>query len=164
MTGLIIEGSFTSIRFSWRIPEESNGIILHYGVSYRVDGSSRVEKNVYLNRTFAVSDLKPMTKIREFAVFAVNSAGPSKEYQVENIVTAQLPRKNIITMHTCTHVFSLTSIGEIKCSYLNAVPAIIESILMFKVCVNIMVFRLGLWPGAMGCQLSVIRAVWFQRL
>ena len=67
---------FTSIDLTWSAPQEPNGVIISYEVTYRVTGSNLVTTNTTdLSTTFSISSLTPQTTVSYISVSAYTSAG-----------------------------------------------------------------------------------------
>lgn len=101
--GLDASTSITLVVVTWELPDEPNGIIRSYFVSYKAGLDPRVEVNVGLNKSFTISNLSPRTWV-DVEVVAVNGAGPGKGATLQNIVTEDPPRENnyyCITSFTC---------------------------------------------------------------
>ena len=67
---------FTSIVLTWSAPQEPNGVIISYEVTYRVnDGNPVTSNTTALNTTFTISSLSPGTSISNISVSAYTSVG-----------------------------------------------------------------------------------------
>ena len=70
---------FTSIDLTWNAPQEPNGVIISYEVTYRVTGSNLVTTNTTdLSTTFSISSLTPQTTVSYISVSAYTSIGPGE--------------------------------------------------------------------------------------
>ena len=71
--------NLTSIDLTWRPPQEPNGVIINYEVTYRVTGSNLVTTNTTdLSTTFNISSLTPQTTVSNISVSAYTSTGPGE--------------------------------------------------------------------------------------
>ena len=76
MSDLTGQPRFTSIVLTWSAPQEPNGVIISYEVTYRVsDGNLATTNNTDLSTTFTIPSLTPGTNITEITVSAYTSAG-----------------------------------------------------------------------------------------
>ena len=67
---------FTSIDLTWSAPQEPNGVIISYEVTYRVTGSNLVTTNTTdLSTPFSISSLTPQTTVSDISVSAYTSIG-----------------------------------------------------------------------------------------
>ena len=77
MTFLVAEAKFTSVVLSWNPPQEPNGAIIAYEVSYRSDNPDNITRNTTsVNTTiFTTPPLLPKANI-SFSVRAYTHVGP----------------------------------------------------------------------------------------
>ena len=76
MSDLIALPKFTSIDLTWSAPQEPNGVIISYEVTYRVTGSNLVTTNTTdLSTSFSISSLTPQTIVSDISVSAYTSIG-----------------------------------------------------------------------------------------
>ena len=67
---------FTSVDLTWSAPQEPNGVIISYEVTYRVTGSNLVTTNTTdLSTPFSISSLTPQTIVSDISVSAYTSIG-----------------------------------------------------------------------------------------
>ena len=87
--------TLTTVVLTWNPPQQRNGIITQYTVTYRVNGSAPVTKNTDDpdTTTFTVPSLFPQTTISDISVRAYTSAGPGPELALEDVVTLTRPRE-----------------------------------------------------------------------
>ena len=80
---------------TWDSPRQPNGIITQYMVTYRVNGSTPVTRNINDpdTTTFNITSLFPQTTISNISVTASTSAGPGPETPLEDVVTLTRPRE-----------------------------------------------------------------------
>ena len=68
--------TLTSIDLTWSAPQEPNGVIISYEVTYRVTGSNLNTTNTTdLSTTFSISSLTPQTSVSNISVSAYTSIG-----------------------------------------------------------------------------------------
>ena len=84
--------TLATIVLSWSPPQQSNGIILNYTVTYRVNGSTPVTRITGdPDTTFTIPSLFPQTTISNILVRAYTSGGP---VTLKDVVT--LTRHNTV--------------------------------------------------------------------
>ena len=82
---------FTSIVLTWSVPQEPNGVIISYEVTYRVSDGNLVTTNT-INLRLTISSLTPGTNVTEISVSAYTSVGRGDPVHIPHLVTV-LPRK-----------------------------------------------------------------------
>ena len=87
--------TLTTVVLTWSRPEILNGIITQYRVTYRVNGSAPITRDINDpdTTTFTVPSLFPQTTISNISVTASTSAGPGPEVTLEDVVTLTRPRE-----------------------------------------------------------------------
>ena len=96
VSGLEAEAQFASVLFTWDppSPEESNGIIIAYEFSYRVNNTQSSERVNFTNpdiNTFIIS-LTPNTTVSEISVQAYTIVGPGQTTTTEDVfISATFP-------------------------------------------------------------------------
>ena len=86
--------TLTTVILTWNPPQQRNGIITNYTVTYRVNGSAPVTRNTdNPDTTFTITSLFPQTRIFNISVRASTSAGPGPEMTLEDVVTLTQPRE-----------------------------------------------------------------------
>ena len=76
VSNLTGEPKFTSIVLTWSGPQEPNGVIISYEVTYRVsDGNPVTINTTALITTFTISSLTPGTRVSNISVSAYTSVG-----------------------------------------------------------------------------------------
>ena len=86
---------FTSIVLTWSAPEEPNGVIISYEVTYRVSDGNLVTTNT-TDLRFTIPSLIPGTNVTKISVSAYTSVGRGDPVQIPHLVTLVAPRKYII--------------------------------------------------------------------
>ena len=87
---------FTSIDLTWSAPQEPNGVIISYEVTYRVTGSNLVTTNTCttdLSTTFSISSLTPQTTVSDISVSAYTSIGRGEAATIADQTTREEPRE-----------------------------------------------------------------------
>ena len=95
VSNLIINVTLTSVNLFWSPPEQHNGILTHYEVTYRLNDSNEVTtvRNEGLNTTFTIQSLTPKTEVVDISVSAYTSAGQGPPVMGPNVVTLTRPRE-----------------------------------------------------------------------
>ena len=85
---------FTSIDLTWSAPQEPNGVIISYEVTYRFTGSNLVTTNTTnLSTTFSISSLTPQTTVSDISVSAYTNIGRGEAAIIANQTTREEPRE-----------------------------------------------------------------------
>ena len=98
VSNLIINVTLTSVNLFWSPPEQPNGILTRYEVTYRLNGSNEAitSNSQFLSTTFTVQSLTPNTGVSDISVSAYTSAGRGPSVMGPNVVTLIRPRKFIL--------------------------------------------------------------------
>ena len=100
------EAMFNSIVLTWSVPEEPNGVILSYQVTYTVNGSPPVSTNTTASSTtFTISSLPPLTSVSNISVTAYTRVGEGEPATLVDTLTPQLQLMNVVV-----EVVSATSV------------------------------------------------------
>ena len=76
VSNLAATPKFTSIVLTWSPPQEPNGVIISYEVSYTVNGNNTVRVNTSdLSTTFTIPSLTPQTSVSAITVTAYTRIG-----------------------------------------------------------------------------------------
>ena len=89
VSNLIGTSTLTTMMLIWSAPQQRNGIIMLYTVTYRVNGSDPVTRNTDDPDT-TITSLFPLSNI---SVRASTSAGPGPEMTLKDVVTLTRPRE-----------------------------------------------------------------------
>ena len=81
---------FTSIVLTWSAPQEPNGVIISYEVTYRVSEGNLVTTNT-TDLRFTIPSLTPGTNVTEISVSAYTSVGRGDPVQTPYLVTTTRP-------------------------------------------------------------------------
>ena len=96
---------FTSIDLTWSAPQEPNGVIISYEVTYRVTGSNLVTTNTTdLSTTFSISSLTPQTKVSNISVSAYTRIGPGEVATIADQTTLEEPRELFGVVACCCNL------------------------------------------------------------
>ena len=107
VSNLTGESKFSFITLSWSAPQEPNGAIISYEVTYRVSDGNLVTTNTSnLSTTFTITSLYPGTNVTEISVRAYTSAGWGEAESFNLLTTLEEPResyekKTATLFHTC---------------------------------------------------------------
>ena len=95
VTNFIINVTLTSVNLFWSPPEQPNGILIHYEVTYRLNGSNEAinVSSESLSTTFTIQPLTPETGVVNISVSAYTSAGQGPQVMGPNVVTLTRPRE-----------------------------------------------------------------------
>ena len=85
---------FTSIVLTWSAPQEPNGVIISYEVTYRVSDGNLVTTNT-TNLTFTILSLTPGTNVTEISVSAYTSVGRGDRALIFQLLTLTTPRESL---------------------------------------------------------------------
>ena len=97
---------FNSIVLTWSVPEEPNGVILSYQVTFTVNGSAPVSTNTTASSTtFTISSLPPLTSVSNISVTAYTRVGEGEPATLADTLTPQLQLMNVVV-----EVVSATSV------------------------------------------------------
>ena len=97
MSDLTGQPKFTSIVLTWSAPQEPNGVIISYVVTYRVSNDILVTTNT-TDLRFTILSLTPGTNITEISVSAYTSVGRGDSVQIPHLITLTAPREYTIGM------------------------------------------------------------------
>ena len=71
----------------WSAPQEPNGVIISYEVTYRVSDGNLVTTNTTdLSTTFTISSLTPGTNVTEISVSAYTSVGRGPAVMIPHLM------------------------------------------------------------------------------
>ena len=77
---------FTSIVLTWSAPQEPNGVIISYEVTYRVSDGNLVTTNT-TDLRFTIPSLTPGTNVTEISVSAYTSVGRGDPVHIPHLMT-----------------------------------------------------------------------------
>ena len=88
------QAKFTSIVLTWSAPQEPNGVIISYEVTYRVSYVFLVTTNT-TDLRFTIPSLTPGTNVTEISVSAYTSVGRGGPALIPDLMTITAPCKKI---------------------------------------------------------------------
>ena len=86
---------FTSIVLTWSAPQEPNGVIISYEVTYRVSDGDLVTTNT-TDLRFTIPSLTPGINVTKISVSAYTSVGRGDPVQIPHLMTLVGPREYTI--------------------------------------------------------------------
>ena len=97
MSDLTGQPKFTSIVLTWSAPQEPNGVIISYEVTYRVSDGNLATTNT-TNLTFTIPSLTPGTNVTEISVTAYTSVGRGEPIRITHLMTLTAPSELYIVI------------------------------------------------------------------
>ena len=85
--------TLASIELTWSPPEEPNGELLSYEVTYRVHGSLITTNTTHLNTSFVIHSLTPGIQVSDISVTVYNSQGRGEPEELADLHTLNTIRK-----------------------------------------------------------------------
>ena len=77
-----------SIDLTWSAPQEPNGVIIRYEITYRVAGSNLTTINITgSTTTFSISSLSPLVTVFNISVSAYTSIGRGETFFIDSVTT-----------------------------------------------------------------------------
>ena len=96
MSNLSGTPKFTSIVLTWSPPQEHNGVIISYEVTYTVNGNNTVRVNTSdLSTTFTIPSLTPQTRVSDITVTAYTRIGQGEPANLQNQTTFAAPGESV---------------------------------------------------------------------
>ena len=100
MSNLAGTPKFTSIVLTWSPPQEPNGVIISYEVTYTVNGRNTVRVNTSdLSTTFTIPSLTPRTGVSAISVTAYTRIGRGEPANLPVQSTFEAPSESIAIPH-----------------------------------------------------------------
>ena len=99
---------FTSIVLTWSPPQEPNGVIVYYEVTYTVNGNNTFRVNTsVLSTTFTIPSLTPQTRVSAITVTAYTRIGRGGPANLPDQTTLEL--RELLPLHAsyynhCCHL------------------------------------------------------------
>ena len=85
---------FTSIVLTWSPPQEPNGVIISYEVTYKVHDVIIVTTNTTdLSTTYTIPSLTPGTNVTKISVSAYTRVGRGDPASFPHLTSGELPRE-----------------------------------------------------------------------
>ena len=111
MSNLTGTPKFTSIVLTWSPPQEPNGVIISYEVTYTVNGNNTVRVNTSdLSTTFTIPSLTPQTRVSAITVTAYTIIGRGEPANSTKQTTFAAPGES--TCHYFLNEISFISQGD----------------------------------------------------
>ncbi len=82
---------------TWDPPDEPNGIIIRYEVTYRIGDADIQTLNTGLNNAFTISPLETGTRVSDVSVSAYTSVGRGVPSNLPDLRTLSEPRELLQT-------------------------------------------------------------------
>ena len=111
------QSKFTTIVLTWSVPQEPNGVIISYEVTYRVGDGNLVTTNT-TDLRFTIPSLTPGTNVTEISVSAYTSVGRGDSVQILHLMTLASPREYVYTrimLHQQDNAFCREYSGLSEC-------------------------------------------------
>ena len=90
---------FTSIVLTWSPPQEPNGVIISYEVTYTVNDNNTVRVNTSdLSTTFIIPSLTPQTRVSDITVTAYTRIGRGISANFPDMTTLEL--RELFPLHS----------------------------------------------------------------
>ena len=100
VTNLTGQPKFTSIVLTWSAPQEPNGVIISYEITYRDSNDNAFTTNT-TNLRFTISSLTPGTNVTEISVSAYTRVGRGDPVRIPHLVTTTRPSRFIFYYCLC---------------------------------------------------------------
>ena len=94
MSNLAGTPKFTSIVLTWSPPQEPNGVIISYEVTYTVNGNNTVR---VMSTTFTIPSLTPQTRVSAITVTAYTRIGQGEPANLPDQTSLEL--RELLPMH-----------------------------------------------------------------
>ena len=91
VSNLVAEARFTSIVLTWSAPQEPNGVIIAYEVTYTVNISNITIVNTTNTSTTLILELSLDTNVSDISVRAYTTIGPGNATLHDDVSTPQQP-------------------------------------------------------------------------
>ena len=105
VSSLTFQPTFTSILLTWSAPQEPNGVIISYQVTYRadndVDGTPVTTNTTNLSTAFTISSLRLDTPVYNVSVSAYTSVGIGEDAGFEVLSSLDNTRELGLSMRAC---------------------------------------------------------------
>ena len=96
MSNLAGTPKFSSIVLTWSPPQEPNGVIISYEVTYTVNDNNTFRVNTSdLSTTFTIPSLTPQTRVSAITVTAYTRIGRGKSANLPDQTTFEAPGESI---------------------------------------------------------------------
>ena len=104
-------GKFTTVDLTWSAPQEPNGVIISYEVTYRINNGTLNTINITASSTtFSIKSLLPQTNVSGLSIRAYTKIGPGEAITTANwttLETCELQNYNFIQLQCIILLLSL---------------------------------------------------------
>ena len=98
MSNLTGTPKFTSVVLTWSSPQEPNGVIISYEVTYTVNGNNTFRINTSdLSTTFTIPSLIPQTRVSAIIVTAYTRIGRGEPVNLPDQTSLEL--RELLPLH-----------------------------------------------------------------
>ena len=91
LCNLTSQPRFTFIVLTWSAPQDPNGVIISYEVTYKGNDDIVTTNTTDLSTTFTISSLTPGTNVTEISVSAYTSVGRGDPTSIPHLKSGELP-------------------------------------------------------------------------
>ena len=92
----------TSIVLTWNSPQEPNGVIISYEVTYTVNGNNTVRVNTSdLSTTFTIPSLTPQARVSGITITAYTRIGLGEPANLSDQTSLEL--RELLPLHVSYH-------------------------------------------------------------
>ena len=114
MSNLASIPKYTSIVLTWSPPQEPNGVIISYEVTYTINGNNTFRVNTLdLSTTFTIPSLTPQTRVSAITVTAYTRIGRGEPADLPDQTTLELRELAIATACLIKYSYSLMSLAAV---------------------------------------------------
>ena len=114
---------FTSILLTWSPPQEPNGVIISYEVTYTVNGNNTVRVNTSdLSTTFTIPSLTQQTRVSDITVTAYTRIGRGEPANLSDQITFEAPGESIYVPESSLllcHFLSLAKVMNVQVEFMS---------------------------------------------
>ena len=106
--------NFTFMVLTWSPPQEPNGVIISYEVTYTVNGNNTVRVNTSdLSTTFTIPSLTPQTRVSGITVVTYTRIGRGEPANLPEQTTLEL--RESLHAPVCLIISNATCGGDVVC-------------------------------------------------
>lgn len=98
VSALRVEPRLTSILLTWSAPQELNGVLVNYEVTYRVNDGDVIAVNI-TDTAFTIPLLTPSTTVSGISIRAYNNVGRGAVAQYDDVDTLPEPHLRKLRSH-----------------------------------------------------------------
>ena len=123
MSNLAGTPKFTSTVLTWSPPQEPNGVIISYEVTYTVNGDNIIRvKTSDLRTTFTIPSLTPQTRVSDITVTAYTRIGRGEPANLSDQITSEAPGESIYVPESSLllcHFLSLAKVMNVQVEFMS---------------------------------------------